>query len=362
MRPDAVARLGSDTFALLLPYAENDKVLAFCDAAVRWLTLPYNLAEGHQATIAAAAGATTTLLSGGDAATLLAHADMALSSAKLRRGNGVALFAPEMDQRLKDRQAMDGALRRALAERQFSLAYQPQVDLVNGAVIGAEALSRWRHPTLGPISPLQFIPAAEETGLIVDFGRWALHAACTDAASWPDHLSISVNISPVQFELTNVVADVVAALDATGLDPRRLEVEITEGTFLHSAERVSQDLQALRGLGVRVALDDFGTGYSSLSYLGRLPIDKLKIDQSFVKRLPGDAEAAAVVNAIILLGQTLGKSLLAEGIETLDQAWILKMMGCKSGQGFHLGRPMSNREFLAYLDRAVSELAVLARA
>ena len=347
---------------MLLPFADSDRVLAFCTAAVRWLALPYKLAEEHQATIAATAGATTTLLSGSDASTLLAHADMALSSAKLRRGNGVALFTPDMDQRLKDRQLMDGALRRALAERQFSLVYQPQVDLTKGEVTGAEALARWQHATLGPISPIEFIPAAEETGLIVELGRWALQTACADAAAWPEHLSIAVNISPVQFELSDVVADVVAALDGTGLDPRRLEVEITEGIFVRNAERVSQDLGALRGLGVRVALDDFGTGYSSLSYLGRLPIDKLKIDQSFVKRLPGDAEAAAIVNAVILLSQTLGKAVLAEGIETIDQAWILKMMGCKAGQGFHLGRPMPARDFLGYLDRAGNELSVLARA
>ena len=323
MGPEAVARLGSDTFALLLPFADSDRVLAFCTSAVRWLTLPYKLADNHQATIAAAAGATTTRLSGTDASTLLAHADMALSSAKLRRGNGVALFTPDMDQRLKARQAMDGALRRALAERQFSLAYQPQVDLTRGEVTGAEALARWPHPSRGSISPIEFIPAAEETGLIVELGRWALHSACADAARWPERLRIAVNVSPIQFELSNVVADVVAALDATGLDPRRLEIEITEGTFVQNAEQVSQDLDALRGLGVRVALDDFGTGYSSLSYLGRLPIDKIKIDQSFVKRLPGDAEAAAIVNAVVLLGQSLGKAILAEGIETLDQAWIL---------------------------------------
>jgi diguanylate cyclase (GGDEF)-like protein len=362
MGPEALARLGSDTFALLLPFADSDRVLAFCTSAVRWLALPYKLADDHQATIAAAAGATTTLLSGGDASTLLAHADMALSTAKLRRGNGVALFTPDMDQRLKDRQTMDGALRRALAERQFTLAYQPQVDLTVGKVTGAEALARWQHASLGPISPLEFIPAAEETGLIVELGRWALHAACADAARWPEHLSVAVNISPVQFELSNVVADVAAALDSTGLDPRRLEVEITEGIFVTNAERVSQDLDALRGLGVRVALDDFGTGYSSLSYLGRLPIDKIKIDQSFVKRLPGDAEAAAIVNAVVLLSQTLGKAVLAEGLETVDQAWILKMMGCKAGQGFHLGRPMTNRDFLAFLDRADTELRALARA
>ena len=344
MGPDAVARLGGDSFALLLPGMTAEKLAGFCATVAQWLGFPYQLADGHQATIAASAGATTTQLSGYDADVLLSHADMALSAAKLRSGSGTALFTPEMDDRLKDRQAMDAALREALVRHEFSIAYQPQIDMTTGALVGAEALARWAHPILGPISPTRFVPAAEETGLIVELGRWALNTACAEAVRWPAHLKISVNVSPVQFQLSDILADVRGALAKTGLPAERLELEITEGIFVHDFEAVALRLEELRQLGVSVALDDFGTGYSSLSYLGRLPIDKIKIDQSFVKRLPADTEAAAIINAVVTLAQSLGKTTIAEGIETADQAWMLQMIGCRLAQGFHFGRPMTARD------------------
>ena len=349
MGPLAVARLGGDSFALMLPGMDPIKLLGFCETVAQWLAFPYELADAHQAVVAASAGATTSTLSGRDPLVLLAHADMALSVAKQIAGNGVALFTPEMDVRLKERQAMDGALRRALVENQFTLAYQPQVDLKSREIVGVEALCRWEHPTMGPISPARFIPAAEETGLIIELGRWVLDTACREAAHWPRPITIGVNVSPLQVELTDIVADVTAALEASGLPASRLEIEITEGVFVKNFEAVSEKLRALQKLGVGVALDDFGTGYSSLSYLGRLPIDRIKIDQSFVNRLPADLEAGAIVRAVAALSDTLGKLVIAEGIETADQAWMLEMAGCQQGQGYYFGKPMPVRELVAKL-------------
>jgi len=331
MGPDVVARLGGDSFAMLVPGMVPERLKGFCDSVVQWLAFPYQLADNHQAIIAASAGATTSVVSGRDAEVLLSHADMALSAVKSRAGIGVALFAPEMDDRLKQRQAMDAALRQALVRREFTLAYQPQVDLVYGEILGAEALARWTHPTLGPIAPASFIPAAEETGLIVELGRWALETACAEAVKWPGDTKIAVNVSPVQFELSDVVAHVRGALDKSGLAPSRLEIEITEGVFVRDFETVTAKLDEIRQLGVSVALDDFGTGYSSLSYLGKLPVDKIKIDQSFVRRLPADTEAAAIIRAVVALSESLGKQVIAEGIETADQAWMLQLAGCTSG-------------------------------
>jgi diguanylate cyclase (GGDEF)-like protein len=360
MGPDVVARLGGDSFALLTPSMTPEKLTGFGHAVVQWLAFPYQLADDHQAIIAASAGATNSIVSGRDAKALLSHADMALSAAKQRSGASVALFSPEMDNRLRQRQAMDASLRQALVRREFSLAYQPQVDLADGETVGAEALARWVHPTLGAIPPDRFIPAAEETGLIVEIGRWALEAACTEAARWPAPLKVAVNVSPVQFELSDVCADVRAALDRSGLAPERLELEITEGVFVHNFEAVTAKLREIRRLGVGVALDDFGTGYSSLSYLGQLPIDKIKIDQSFVSRLPADTEAAAIVRAVVTLAESLGKQVIAEGIETADQSWILQMTGCTLGQGYYFGRPLEPRAFASRIETARTALAAIA--
>ncbi len=351
--PDAVARLGGDSFAVLAPGMSPDKLRGYCQSVAQWITSPYQLANGHQAIIAATAGATTSEISGHDPEALLSHADMALSAAKHVPGNGVALFEPAMDARMKERSAMDGALRRGLLERQFTLAYQPQIELATGRMVGVEALARWRDIDLGPVSPLRFISAAEETGLIVELGRWVLNAACRDATVWPPHLKLAVNVSPVQFELSDVVQDVADALHASGLPPGQLEIEITEGIFVKNFEAMSQRLMALRALGVGIALDDFGTGYSSLSYLGELPIDKLKIDQSFVKRLPEDKRAEAITDTVIRLAKVLHKDIIAEGIETAEQARILKAMGCTQAQGFYFGRPMSGADLMSGLQTTV---------
>jgi EAL domain-containing protein (putative c-di-GMP-specific phosphodiesterase class I) len=199
------------------------------------------------------------------------------------------------------------------------------------------------------VAPGIFIPLTEEDGLIVTMGEWILRAACREAASWPNKLQISVNLSPVQFRNDDIVRLVHEALIETGLDAARLQLEITEGVLIDDFSRAVSILRRLKSLGVRIALDDFGTGYSSLSYLGRLPIDKIKIDQSFVKRLPGDQQAGVIIRAVMMLSEALDKTVIAEGIETADQAWMLKMMGCKVGQGYHFGRPKTATEMRAFL-------------
>ena len=342
MGPDAVARLGGDNFALLAPAMEPGKLAGYCETVAEWLSFPYQLDDGHRAIIAASAGATNSVLSGANAETMLSHADMALSEAKKGKGIAVRLFEQGMDDRLHKSQKMDAALREALRLQNLTLLYQPQIDLKTGKVIGAEALSRWTDPTLGIISPADFVPAAEETGLIVELGAWVFEMACREATTWPAHLRLSVNVSPIQFELSNVPEAIEAALTRSGLDPRRLDIEITEGVFVRNASQTTEALQMIRAMGVGIALDDFGTGYSSLGYLGRLPIDIIKIDQRFVRELPGDEESKAIVAAVLSLSRALGKSVVAEGIETRPQADLLRVAGCEVGQGYYFGRPMTS--------------------
>ena len=336
--PGAIARLGGDSFALLLPRLEAGSLTGLCRVIIDHLSFPYELG-GHQATIAASCGVAVSDVSGTDPEILLAHADMALAAAKRRGSTGVAVFAPEMLTGLVERQVLDAALRSAVLNRQIELHYQPQVDLRTGAPIGVEALARWTSPELGVVSPLRFIAAAEETGLIVEIGRNALLVGCAQAAAWPEHIRMAVNVSPVQFELSDVAADIAAALKASGLDPERLDIEITESVFVANLAATIDKLEAIRRMGVGIALDDFGTGYSSLAYLGRLPIDKIKIDQSFVRRLPADREAQAIVATVMSLARALNKSVVAEGIETAEQAALLKANGCEIGQGYYFGRP-----------------------
>jgi EAL domain-containing protein (putative c-di-GMP-specific phosphodiesterase class I) len=287
-------------------------------------------------------------LSGYDAEVLLSHADMALSAAKSLSGSHYAMFTAEMDELLTQKQDMELALGEAIEKKQLSLAFQPQVSLETGETVGVEALLRWQHPVLGAVSPARFIPAAEETGQIIELGRWVLEQACREVASWPVATRLSVNVSPIQFELVDMVEEVKAALLLSGLPAEQLEIEITEGVFIVSAGPVIDALQTLRDLGVGVALDDFGIGYSSLSYLGRLPVDKIKIDQSFVRNLPADAESGAIVRAVMTLSETLDKTVVAEGIENADQAWMLRMMGCQIGQGYHFSRPRTAAQMMEW--------------
>jgi diguanylate cyclase (GGDEF)-like protein len=338
-----VARLGGHGFAIGHPGLTTDETAQFCELLEQRLIEPYRLGP-HRAIVGVDVGYSHTSVSGFDPETLLSHADMALSVSRTASGKGYIAFSPEMDEQLRERQQLETAMQQAMERGEISLMFQPQAALEDGRIVGVEALMRWVHPEMGPISPERFIPVAEETGKIVELGRWILGAACEEVMSWPGELRLSVNVSPVQFELADVVDEIRNTLARTGLPAQRLDVEITEGIFMSNTRKVTELLQKLRNLGIGIALDDFGTGYSSLSYLGRLPVDKIKIDQSFVKRLPGDQEAGVIIRAVMMLSEALNKVVIAEGIETADQAWMLKMMGCKVGQGYHYGRPKTAAE------------------
>jgi diguanylate cyclase (GGDEF)-like protein len=346
-----LARLGGHGFVVAHPGLNSAESVQYCELLQDRLVLPYQLGP-HRAIIGAEVGISHSTVSGYDPEQLLSHADMALSIARSSSGKGHASFSPEMDESLRARQQLETAMQQAMERGEISLMFQPQAALDDGAIIGVEALMRWAHPELGAVSPDRFIPVAEETGKIVELGRWILGAACHEVATWPGHLKLSVNVSPIQFELVDVVEEVKEALAKSGLPAHRLDIEITEGIFMTNVRAVTEALQKLRQLGVGIALDDFGTGYSSLSYIGRLPIDKIKIDQSFVKRLPGDQQAGVIIRAVMMLSEALDKIVIAEGIETADQAWMLKMMGCKVGQGYHFGRPKTAAEMRVMLSAA----------
>ncbi|MCD7060269.1 EAL domain-containing protein [Pelagibacterium xiamenense] len=339
-----VARLGGDRFAIEIsgPEASADAPAVFAEI-VGLLAIPFNL-SGHHAVIgvsggwAFAAGARE----GGEA--LLRHADMALAIAATRPGDQMAMFEPSMDDNVAVRRGIEEELRAALRQNQLSLHYQPQYALAGGSPVGAEALIRWEHPRHGRMRPDRFIPVAEETGLIAEIGRFALEQACRQAMSWPECLSVAVNVSPVQFELSDVVADVRAALRISGLAPERLEIEVTESILLSHKDSAIATLQAISALGVKIAIDDFGTGFSSLAYLASLPFDLLKIDKSFVDSMHESPSARAVIESIVALGKKLGKTVLAEGIETADQAAGLTALGCDLGQGYLYSRPVPAAE------------------
>jgi diguanylate cyclase (GGDEF)-like protein len=338
-----VARLGGHAFAVAHPGLTQSEAAQYCEIIQERLVTPYQLGP-HRAIVGADIGLSHSGVSGFDPDQLLSHADMALNVARTMAGKGYAAFSPEMDENLRARQQLETEMQQAMERGEISLMFQPQASLDDNSFVGVEALMRWVHPDLGAIPPDRFIPVAEETGKIVELGRWILTEACREVATWPGQLRLSVNISPIQFELVDVVAEVKEALTRSGLPAHRLDVEITEGIFVSNVRATIEALQKLRDLGVGIALDDFGTGYSSLSYLGRLPVDKIKIDQSFVKKLPGDQQAGVIIRAVMMLSEALDKVVIAEGIETADQAWMLKMMGCKVGQGYFFGRPKSAAE------------------
>jgi EAL domain-containing protein (putative c-di-GMP-specific phosphodiesterase class I) len=252
---------------------------------------------------------------------------------------------------------LEGSLRQALQHDEFTLVFQPQLDVSTGVMVAAEALIRWQHPTRGEISPLEFIPVAEENGLIVPIGEWVIRTACVEAARWQARgldLRVAVNLSPLQFKDPDLLASVRSALADAHLSPQRLELEITEGALMAESSQTLATLNALRDMGVRVSLDDFGTGYSSMSYLKRLPLSSLKIDRSFVEGLPHQEENVAIVRAILSLARSLGFNVTAEGVETVEQANILKHMSCDMVQGFLFNRPVPAAEIPDLVGRPLS--------
>jgi diguanylate cyclase (GGDEF)-like protein len=346
---EGVARLGADSFAALLPAVlDPEGISALSGTLADRLSQPVTLGD-QSAIVGVSIGATTSDVSTGSPAAMLSNADVAHSAAKRIVGNSCVVFAPAMDRALARKRELELGLRHAIAGQELNLVFQPQALLTDGTIVGAEALLRWRRGDGSQISPAEFIPIAEETGLIVELGRWVLEAGCREAVGWPGEIRLAVNVSPVQFELTDMVATVEQALAVSSLAPARLDIEITEGVFMARSERIEATLNAIRALGVGVSLDDFGTGYSSLGYVGRLPIDKIKIDQSFTRRLPDDRHATTVVEAVMMLAQCADKPVVAEGVETRAQAEALRRLGCPVAQGYLFGRPMPGGAFARLL-------------
>jgi diguanylate cyclase (GGDEF)-like protein/PAS domain S-box-containing protein len=343
---DIVARLGGDEFAILQTgIGGPDDVSAFAQRVLATIGEPYDL-DGHPVCAGASVGIAVAPGDGADADRLLKNADMALYRAKGDGKNTFRFFEAEMDARAQARRGLEVDLRKALASEGFALHYQPLVDLASGEITGFEALLRWPHAGRGMIPPAEFIPVAEETGLISQIGAFVLRKACADAACWPDNVKVAVNLSPLQFRTGNLLQIVIDALKGSGLSPRRLELEITETLLLERSESVLATLHALRALGVRISMDDFGTGYSSLSYLRSFPFDKIKIDRSFVHGLRTQADSQAIVRAIISLGASLGITITAEGVENESDLACLKAEGCNEGQGYLFAKAQPQREVL----------------
>ena len=348
-----VGRLGGDEFQVLLPGIDNREALAILARdLIKSISQPYFI-SGASISIGGSIGIALALKPGDDAETLTRNADLALYAAK-GDGRGVHRFySPEMLAGAQTRQQLEDDLRHAIATGGFHLTYQPVVSTADARIVGYEALVRWDHPTRGAVSPAEFIPVAEESGLIGAIGEWVLRTACQEAATWPDGIRVAVNVSPIQFADAQLPALVTSALARAGLAPRRLELEITEGVFLDEKQSSDAMFRALKGLGVRLALDDFGTGYSSLGYLRSAPFDKIKIDQSFVKGAaqPGNRNAA-IIKAIVTLAETLDMETTAEGVEIEDEIELVRRLGCSHIQGYIYGKPARAEEVARQLANA----------
>jgi diguanylate cyclase (GGDEF)-like protein len=348
---DTVARLGGDEFAILQNRVSNAQDAA--DLALKIIEVvgePHVLG-GERVQCTASIGVTVHPSDGGEGDQLLKNADLAMYRAKGEGGNTYRFYASDMNTRARTAIALDNAMRDAIEQNQFTLYYEPQVDVRSGRIVGAEALLRWRRPDRGIVEPGDFLARAEENGLIVPINEWVLREACREAKSWSrlGHapLRISVNVSPIQFRKQSVPLLVTQILGETGLEPWRLDLELTENIVMQDTETVARDLQQLRDLGVKISIDDFGTGYSSLTYVKQFPVDRLKIDQCFIRDLARDPNDAVIVRAIVSLAHSLEIDVVAEGVETREQMQLLRFEGCHEMQGYYLAKPMPARDFLA---------------
>ena len=348
-RTDRIARLGGDEFAILqISAAQPGSSIALAKKIIEVVGQP-NSIDGHDVTVGASVGIAIARPGDMNTDNFLKSADLAMYSAKSDGRGTYRMFDPEMDAIVQARRLLERDMRTALAQDGFRLFYQPLVNLQTKKVTAFEALMRWQHPERGMVPPSDFIPVAEEMGLIVQLGEWALRQACAEATEWPDGICVSVNLSPLQFAKGNLVSSVMSALASAGLPASRLELEITESVLLEKSERNITILNQLRDLGVRISMDDFGTGYSSIGYLRSFPFDKIKIDQSFVRDLLVDEGSLAIVRAIAGLGVSFGMITTAEGVETEEQMRCLNLEGCIEVQGYLYSRPVPANEIVGVL-------------
>ncbi|WP_371817827.1 putative bifunctional diguanylate cyclase/phosphodiesterase [Bradyrhizobium sp. CCBAU 53421] len=355
---DVAARLGGDEFAVIqTAVRDQTETMQLLAAIYQAIRRPIDC-SGHLITTDASIGIAVAPADGLELDQLLRNADLALYGAKSDGRRTYRFFEAGMDARAKARRSLELELRQAIADGSFELHYQPLLHLEDGRVSCCEALVRWRHPERGTISPADFIPVAEDTGLINDLGHWVLNTACREAVNWPDHIHVAVNVSPIQFKSQTLALNVAAALAASGLAPSRLELEITEAVLIRDDEVALDILHQLRDLGVRIALDDFGTGYSSLSYLQRFPFDKIKIDRAFIRDLAGTGASSTIVQAVVNIAAASDMTTTAEGVETEQQRNLLRILGCTEMQGYLFSRPVPDVEIRKLLsshrEKAVS--------
>jgi diguanylate cyclase (GGDEF)-like protein/PAS domain S-box-containing protein len=356
---DTIARLGGDEFVIVMDVVDDAATVA-AELAKRIqeaIGTAFDL-EGHHVAIGTTIGIAIAPADGTEPDQLLKSTDLALYRAKSEGRGAYRFFEAEMDQRMQVRRSLERDLRNAIINGEFEVHYQPLVNLERDEICGFEALLRWTHPERGKVAPADFIPLAEETGLIVSIGDWVLRQACTEAAGWPDDLKIAVNLSPCQFKSRHLLQTILSALANSGLPAKRLELEITESAMLHDEEAAFEILTRLHTLGVRIALDDFGTGYSSLSNLRKFPFDKIKIDRSFVSDLSvANVDALAIVRSVAQLGVTLGMSTTAEGVETKEQRDSVKAEGCTEMQGYYISPAIPAREIAQLFARRRDKVA-----
>lgn len=328
-----VARLGGDEFAVICTNMDESGVSELIRKLQAAIRAPYECL-GHRLATDSSIGIAIAPKDGASLDELLKNADLAMYAAKAGGRRTYRFFEPSMEARIKERIQLEADLRQAILAGQLEVHYQPLVSLRNNAITGCEALVRWRHPTRGYISPAEFIPLAEERGLIVEIGEWVLKTACAEAATWPCEIKVAVNVSPVQFRSSTLSLHVISALAASGLAPRRLELEITEAVLISDDDIALNILHQLRSTGVRIALDDFGTGYSSLSYLQRFPFDKIKIDRCFVDNIDETEASSCIVRAVVSIAKARNMTTTAEGVETHEQQELVRNLGCTEMQGF----------------------------
>ena len=356
---DTVARFGGDEFTIIqteLDKAEGATVLA--RKIVGAFAEPIRLAD-HEVRTGATIGVALYPTDGENVQELVQHADIALYAGKEKGQNTYEFFDAKMRVMLSTRRTMEQDLERALEREEFMVYYQPRIELATGRIIGVEALVRWRHPDRGMVSPGEFIPVAETSGLIRPLGEWVLRTACTDTATWRDAglppMSVAVNLSAAQLHQTDLIVLVSDVLDASGLTPDQLELEITETMMMKERDtKVVPTLRRLHDLGIQISVDDFGTGYASLTYLRQFPVSKVKVDQTFVQGIAHNPEDKAIVEAVIRLGHGLNLEVTAEGVETEEQATILMAWNCDEAQGYHFNRPIPREELIALLEAQVS--------
>jgi diguanylate cyclase (GGDEF)-like protein/PAS domain S-box-containing protein len=352
-----LARVGGDEFCVISPTGPQPATADALAARLREAIAADFDINGHPISVSLTTGIALYPSDADDVTGLIANAEAALVRAKSDNRSGLLFFQPEMDKQLRERRALQLDLKSALQNDELELYYQPQADM-NGTIVGFEALVRWHHPRQGMVPPSNFIPLAEESGLIMALGEWILRAACKEAASWPKPLRIAVNLSPVQFQHGELANHIHETLLETGLSPNRLEIEITEGVLIGDFSRAMAILRRVKNMGVRIAMDDFGTGYSSLSYLQSFPFDKIKIDQVFIANLMNSPQSAAIVRAVIGLGQGLKLPVIAEGVETQEQRDFLAKASCDGMQGYLIGRPQPIAHYAQMVGRVPALISV----